>query len=242
MKICTNVFFYHSLTCWLVAACANKFSFFFPVLNPFREMDNDPENPPEQERIQRTAAERGLQKTDSNVIQWDNKHPDFPRNWASRHKFYDTAVIFLLEFYTTVISTTGPSAADQAKVEYGLSRVVILTAFQFTYGFGQALGGLLLPPYSESLGRRRLYLWSAAVYSISSLIAGVVPSVAGVFIGRFFSGVAAATPSVVVGGSIEDLYANSERIWLILLWNSCTTLGLCVGPIYGSYLVSTIGW
>ncbi|KAI4750660.1 MFS general substrate transporter [Aureobasidium sp. EXF-3400] len=99
-----------------------------------------------------------------------------------------------------------------------------------------------MPPCSEALGRHNPYLYSTAVYSIACLIVGVVPHVAGVFIGRFFSGFASAVPSVVLAGSIEDLFGDESRLWWILVWNSFTTLGLTVGPIYGSFIAASIGW
>lgn len=197
---------------------------------------------PGQDTIHQTIAQRGLRRSDSNTLKWDTRHEDFPRNWSINRKFYDGLLIFFLEFYTTVISTTGPSAAEQAMSEYGLGRVEALTGFQFTYGIGQALGGLIMPPFSELLGRRKSFLLSASVYSISSLITGVVPSPAGVFIGRFLSGYASSVPSIVLAGSIEDLYTSRTRLWFLWLWNCCTSLGLVIGPIYGSYVIASIGW
>jgi MFS family permease len=99
-----------------------------------------------------------------------------------------------------------------------------------------------MPPLSESFGRRKPYIYSCAAFSIGSLITGVVPSVAGVFIGRFISGFASSVPSVVIAGSIEDMYASTHRVWMIFVWNSSTTLGLILGPIYGSYIAHAVGW
>jgi MFS family permease len=192
--------------------------------------------------IHHKLVRRGLRRSDPNTVTWDTEHGDFPRNWSVARKLYDGMIIFFLEFYTTVISTTGPSASEQAMGEYGLSRVEALSGFQFTYGIGQAIGGLIMPPFSESLGRRNSYLLSAAIYSISSLITGVVPSPVGLFIGRFLSGYASSVPSIVLAGSIEDLYTSRTRLWVLWLWNCCTSFGLCIGPIYGSYIVGSIGW
>jgi MFS family permease len=100
----------------------------------------------------------------------------------------------------------------------------------------------MMPPFSESFGRRKPYIYSCAAFSIGSLLTGIVPSAAGVFFGRFMSGFASAVPSVVIAGSIEDMYASTHRVWMILLWNSSTTLALTIGPIYGSYIAHAIGW
>jgi MFS family permease len=192
--------------------------------------------------LEREAAHRGLRKIGSRTLGWDTDHRGFPRNWPPWCKIYDACVIFFLEFYTTVMSTTGPSAAEQAMSEYAMKRVVMLTGFQFMYGIGQALGGLIVPPFSESLGRQKSYLVSAGAYSISSLLVSLVPSSAGVFIGRFFSGFASSVPAIVLAGSIEDLFTQQTRLWLLWFWNCSTMLGISVGPIYGSYIVDTIGW
>jgi len=99
-----------------------------------------------------------------------------------------------------------------------------------------------MPPLSESFGRRRPYLYSCAAFSIGSVIVGAVPSIAGVFVGRFVSGFASAVPSVVIAGSVQDMYASTHRVWMVLVWNGSTTLALTLGPIYGSYIAHTIGW
>ncbi|KAJ5582561.1 hypothetical protein N7535_001181 [Penicillium sp. DV-2018c] len=192
--------------------------------------------------LEREAAQRGLKRIGSRTLGWDTDHRDFPRNWAFWRKFYDVSVFFFLEFYTTVMSTTGPSAAEEAMSEYAMSRVVMLTGFQFMFGIGQALGGLTMPPFSESLGRQKSYLVSAGGYCISSLLVGLVPSSAGVFIGRFVAGFTSSVPATVLAGSIEDLYTQQTRIWLLWFWNCSTLLGLSLGPIYGSYITDTIGW
>lgn len=99
-----------------------------------------------------------------------------------------------------------------------------------------------MPPFSETFGRRKPYLYSCAAFSVGCLITGAMPSVAGVFVGWFMFGFASSVPSVVIGGSIEDLYAGTQLVWTILVWNSSTTLGLNVDPIYRSYMADAIGW
>ncbi|KAH7412089.1 putative polyamine transporter [Phaeosphaeria sp. MPI-PUGE-AT-0046c] len=215
---------------------------------PSRNMDN----------MDDAVDNAGLQKTESGHFKWQKNHGKYPRNWAPYRKCYDTVIVVFFEFYTTVISTTGPSAAVMAMEEYHTSRVVSLVAFTFMqvpsnfathagthnrrYQIGQALGGLLMPPFSESFGRRKPYIYSCAAFSIGSLLVGVVPSIAGVIIGRFISGFASAVPSVVIAGSIQDMYGSTHRVWMVFVWNSSTTLGLVLGPIYGSYIADSIGW
>lgn len=99
-----------------------------------------------------------------------------------------------------------------------------------------------MPPFSESFGRRKPYLYSCAAFSIGYLLTGIVPSVAGVVVGRFMSGFALAVPSFVIAGNITDMYTAKHRMWMTLVWNGSTTFGLILGPIYGSYIAHVIGW
>lgn len=187
-------------------------------------------------------AEEGLQKSDSNQLDWRQDHREYPLNWVTWRKALDTTILFSFQFFCTIFATSGPSTALLARIEYGLSRTVSMVAFSFMYSIGQAIGGLIMPPFSECFGRRRPYIYASASFSIGCLLVGVVPHSSGAFIGRFISGAASAVPSVVPAGSIHDIHSGRSRVWVILLWNSSTTLGLITGPVFGSYISFYIGW
>lgn len=108
------------------------------------------------------------------------------------------------------------------------------------YQLGQAIGGYLIPPVSEITGRWYTYIVSAVVFSVFCIIIPFSPTTA--FIGRFITGAASAVPSVVIAGSVEDLFNTRERVWVIVLWNAATTIALCIGPIYAAYVIETFGW
>ncbi|OHW92338.1 MFS multidrug transporter [Colletotrichum incanum] len=189
-----------------------------------------------------TLAQYGVERRADGLVNWQRDCKAHPRNWSTRRKTFDTSVIILFELYTTVISTTGAVAATEAVPDYGLSRQASLVGFTLMYQLGQAVGGFLIPPFSELFGRRLPYLISCAAFCIFSLLTGVVHSPAAVYIGRFVAGIASAVPSVVIAGSVEDLFNTKRRVWIIVLWNAGTTVGLCFGPIYAAYISEAVGW
>jgi MFS family permease len=71
---------------------------------------------------------------------------------------------------------------------------------------------------------------------------GTTPNISGVIIGRFFSGLLSAIPTIVVAGSIEDMFTAERRVWMIFTWGVAANIGLTLGPIYGSYITQHIGW
>jgi hypothetical protein len=85
----------------------------------------------EQEKLKDELQQQGLHLTESGYATWSKEHGEYPRNWSTARKTYDIVVVLFLEFYTSIISTTGPSAASSAMNEFQISRVFALFAFNF---------------------------------------------------------------------------------------------------------------
>jgi MFS family permease len=107
---------------------------------------------------------------------------------------------------------------------------------------GQCIGATIFPSYSEAFGRKQLYIISTSSYCICCIIVGVVPDIAGVAVGRFFSGFMSAIPTIIVAGSIEDMFNSKDRVWLIYIWALVANMGLTLGPIMSTYITVQLGW
>jgi MFS family permease len=147
-------------------------------------------------------------------------------------------------FYTCVANQTEPqtAASNSAREEYHMSRVLAVFAFVTVYLLGQTVGGIVCSPISETFGRRTLYIVSSAVFCIFSIITAAVPSQSGVYIGRFFQGLAAAVPACVAFGSLQDMWGAQIRIWVVYFYTVSGFIGLVLGPIYSSYITEVYGW
>ncbi|KAL9025247.1 MAG: hypothetical protein Q9196_005898 [Gyalolechia fulgens] len=111
-----------------------------------------------------------------------------------------------------------------------------------SYLIGQGIGGIFFPPYSEAFGRKTLYIVSTLAYCIFSIITVTVPSLPVVTIARFLTGIFSAIPTVVVAGSIEDMFNLKARVWMIFSWVLIGNVAVCVGPIYSAYVTVNLGW
>lgn len=116
--------------------------------------------------------------------------------------------------------------------------------FSYSYLIGAAIGSVFFPPFSESFGRKSLYISSTFLYAVFCVIVGAVRSLPAVVAGRFFSGILSAIPAAVVAGSIEDLFDARGRIWMIFAWITTANLGLVAGPIISTYICASqqLGW
>jgi len=185
---------------------------------------------------------RGVHVDRNNRICWDEDAKRHPRNWGFGAKAYTAALISWLEMYMTAISSSGTATADAAREEYGISRTMSYFAFMTMYLVGQTIGGIFCSPISEVFGRRTIYILAATLFCITSAIVAAVPSVIGVYFGRFFQGVAAAIPATVAFGNFDDMYNAEHRIWVVYIYTILGMLGLALGPIYSTYITSSIGW
>lgn len=110
------------------------------------------------------------------------------------------------------------------------------------YLLAQGIGSVIFPPYSECFGRKRLYVVSAVFFSIFCAIIGAISHPAAAAIGRIVTGFFSAAPSVVVAGSIEDIFDTRERIWLTLPYMAVTVFGIAAGPVMSTYITAAWGW
>ncbi|KAJ5267020.1 hypothetical protein N7478_009828 [Penicillium angulare] len=193
--------------------------------------------------LQLALETHGLEFTpNGQLVRWSAFNKKHPRNWPLSRKIYDSSLIIFLDFFTTSISTAGSTAADHAHLEFGTDHTLSVFIFISLYLIGQAIGGIIFPSYSEAFGRKRLYIISTALYSVFCVIVGLSPSLTGVAIGRLCSGFLSAIPTIVVAGSIEDMFNSKDRVWLIFLWATVANMGLAIGPIMSSYITARLSW
>ncbi|KAF6230409.1 hypothetical protein HO133_004751 [Letharia lupina] len=184
----------------------------------------------------------GLKVGNDGYVQWAMDSPAHPRNWSRDRKAYDLGLILFLEFSMSAVSAGGTPASFYGSGVLGHGREVGLVGFTTMYLLGQALGALLISPYADKFGRRTLYIASAFLYSVFCLPVAATSNIAGVFVGRFITGVISAIPAITTRRSIEDLFGTEGRMWAFFSWALATNLGLVLGPIYTSYVAVSLNW
>lgn len=171
-----------------------------------------------EDELQICLCEYGLTLNAGGFVRWDNDNPKHPRNWSGKAKAYGTIIILLLEFFTSAVGTAGTSAAYDMQDDFDVNLGLSIFCLTSTYLIGQGIGGVFFPPYSEVFGRKTLYIVSTFVYCIFSIITAAVHSLPAIIVARFLSGLASAIPTIVVAGSIEDVFNMRARVWMIFVW------------------------
>ncbi|KAL4916059.1 major facilitator superfamily domain-containing protein [Aspergillus aurantiobrunneus] len=185
----------------------------------------------------------GLELTpDRQYVRWVSTNPNHPRNWNTARKAYDIGLIIILEFYTTVINASGATAAKDARHEFRIDLTLAIFLFVSTYSLGQALGNVIFPPYSEAFGRKKLYIISTALFSAFSVMIAAVPSMGALVAGRTLTGLVSAVPTVIITGSIEDMFNTRERIWLVFAYMVVANFAVAMGPVISGYITAQLEW
>jgi hypothetical protein len=177
------------------------------------------------------------------LVTFTDASPAHPRQWSLRRKLFDSAVICLLEFVTTVVSNSGSNIAAPAAAHMGVSLDLSTFFLATLYMLGQALGSLMCPPITEVFGSKSIYISSTALYAALCFMIGFAPSIATIVTGRFFTGLLSAMPTCVAIGSMENMWDYRARIWAIASWAVAGIFAMAVGPLYAVYVSdSSLGW
>ncbi|KAJ5760522.1 hypothetical protein N7520_007678 [Penicillium odoratum] len=193
--------------------------------------------------LRKQLREHHLELTlDGSFVRWGKNNPKYPRNWSAPRKTYDAGIVCLLDLFVTASSTAGAGAAAKAQDEYNLDPTVAIFCFVTLFLLGQSLGNIILPPWSESFGRKRMYILSSGISCICCVVIGLVQSLPAAIIMRTLAGIFSSVPGTIVGGSIEDLFDTKARIWVVFFWTVASNIGLIIGPIMSSFIVQDLNW
>ncbi len=91
-------------------------------------------------------------------------------------------------------------------------------------------------------GRRRVYAVGVALFTLTSAICGLSPSLTTLITTRFFQGIAAA---MMAGNSIallSTVFPVNERGKALGINTAAVYVGLALGPSLGGFLVQNLGW
>jgi EmrB/QacA subfamily drug resistance transporter len=156
----------------------------------------------------------------------------------TRHIFFILAVsaVMMSSIDTTIVAVAVPqltTALDAPLLYVGWT----ITAYQLVQVIMLPLAGKL----SDSFGRKRVFLFCVATFTISSLLCGLAPSIWFLVGARALQAIGGGglMPSAV--GVISDHY-RERRAQARGLFSSVLPLGAIIGPNVGGYILEHWSW
>ncbi len=148
------------------------------------------------------------------------------------------AGVLMIVLDVTVVNVALPSIqSDLGFSQSGLAWVVNAYLIAF--------GGLLLLAgrFGDILGRKRIFMYGLALFTVSSAFCGFADSQGVIVAARFVQGVAGAFTSAVVLGMIVTMFPNPrEQAKAIGVYGFVASAGGSVGLLAGGVLTQAINW
>jgi len=145
---------------------------------------------------------------------------------------------FLAMLDSTVTNLAVPNLQDDFPTATVADLSWVISAYVVMFAALLAAAGRL----ADVLGRRRLFLLGMGLFTVSSLLCAVAPSLAVLVIVRFLQGAGAA---VMIPASLAVLLLDGpadRRAASLGIWSATSAFAAAVGPTVGGVLVEAFGW
>lgn len=165
------------------------------------------------------------------------------RKTQSRTQFWMPAVIASLGMFLGVLDTSMMNVAVPSIVQDLNTTVSSMQGAIAVYSMVMAALIIPLGTLRAAIDTRRLLIITLAIYSVGTLMAGLSPNFAVLFLGwSVIEGIAAAlllpiTYSIIVGN-----YEGSDRATAFGALGGVTAVGVAVGPMIGGTLTTYGSW
>jgi MFS family permease len=145
--------------------------------------------------------------------------------------------LFMIMLDNTVVNVALPTMQRDLHVSVSQLEWVVI-AYALTFASLLITGGKL----ADLFGRRRIFVFGLAIFTLSSLACGLATS-AGFLIGaRAVQGVGAALMNPATLSIIVATFPPKQRGQAIGIWAGVSALALAIGPLGGGLIVEYLNW
>ncbi len=140
---------------------------------------------------------------------------------------------FMVASLNIALPTIGKRFSMGAALLGWVSTSYLLTAAMFLVPFGKV---------ADIVGRKRIFTYGVATYTLASLLAGL--STSGLFLigARVMQGIGGAMMTSTIVAILTSVFPASERGKALGASVAATYMGLSLGPLLGGFLTQQLGW
>jgi DHA2 family multidrug resistance protein len=126
----------------------------------------------------------------------------------------------------------GSVSASQDQITWVLTSYIIAAAIM------TPLSGWL----STRIGRKQMFLYSIAGFTIASMLCGISTNLAEIVIFRLLQGLCGAALIPLSQAVVLDIYPPSQVGQVMAIWGAGAILGPIFGPVLGGWLTDNFSW
>ncbi|KIW08786.1 uncharacterized protein PV09_00721 [Verruconis gallopava] len=164
-----------------------------------------------------------------------------PVLYPRKTKWVITTIVALAAFAAPVGSAIVMPCLTPISKEFKVSPTVTNLSVAL-YMLSMSIFPLWWSSFSETLGRRTIYVASFVLFTLFSILSAVASSIGMLIAMRMLSGGAAASVQAVGAGTIADIWERHERGRAMGLFYLGPLCGPLLGPIIGGALAQGLNW
>ncbi|HTL89941.1 MAG TPA: MFS transporter, partial [Leptolyngbya sp.] len=145
--------------------------------------------------------------------------------------------VLMFTLDTSIVNIALPTLVQVFKTSFATIQWVVLSYLLVVTAF--VLGAARL---GDMLGKKKLYLGGLAVFTISSLLCGLAPSVGWLIAFRALQGLGAVMISALGAAIVTEVFPSSERGKALGIIGAIVSLGIALGPTVGGGLIALSDW
>ena len=157
-----------------------------------------------------------------------------PGRWVLAIAVLGSGIVFL---DGTVVNVALPRIGEDLDAETS-SLQWILNGYMLTLASLILLGGSL----GDRYGRRRIFVFGIAWFTVASLLCAVAPSSEALIAARLLQGVGGALLTPGSLAMIESSFRPADRARAIGAWSGLGGVATALGPLLGGWLVEAVSW
>jgi len=166
---------------------------------------------------------------------------DEPKDLANKTKWMITAVVAIAAAAAPMGSSIILPALEDIAKDFNTTATVTNLSVAF-YMLCMSIFPLWWSSFSETLGRRTIYVVSFGLFLIFNVLSAVSVNIAMFVVMRILSGGASASVQAVGAGTIADIWAVKERGRAMGFFYLGPLCGPLIAPILGGILAQNLGW
>jgi EmrB/QacA subfamily drug resistance transporter len=144
--------------------------------------------------------------------------------------------LFMASVDQTIVATALPA------IEKELHATINWSAWTISiYALGQVIAMPMAGKISDMYGRKKVFMISAAVFTLASLCCGFTPNIAVLLVARFIQALGGGAFMPSATGIVSDHFGE-QRDRAVGMFTSIFPIGGIVGPILGGLFVSYWTW
>ncbi|EXJ80118.1 hypothetical protein A1O1_08260 [Capronia coronata CBS 617.96] len=164
-----------------------------------------------------------------------------PNDYPRTTKWLMTVIVALAAATSSIGSSIIYTALAAVAKDLHTTNSVTNLSLAF-YLLAMAFTPLWWSSFSETLGRRTIYLVSFSLFTLFSVLSAVSVNMAMLILFRVLSGGAAASVQAVGAGTVSDLWKPHERGRAMGVFYLGPLCGPGIAPIIGGALTGALGW